>query len=167
MGMLDPQVFKYSGQPWLLWSWQPFNNPGASRIMIQALSTDGLTRVGSPRELLNCSEISCDHLIENPALVRDSTNGFTLVFSMGKWDDSSSYTTRQVRCPAALAAGGQCDTEVESVIGGSPGLAPGGMSFVRDVVTLNNSKNNRGLYHSTFLDGQRYAAFQEVHAVSD
>ena len=109
-GWLDPDLFiDPAGGVHLYWSRQR-SAGGGSWIMYQQLSSDGMVRMGSPRTLFSYSDVArqipgtalgAKPYVENPAVVKDPYDGYTILVSVGSWGDSgSTYHTFELPCRA-------------------------------------------------------------------
>lgn len=121
-GLLDPQLFvNADGRIWVYYSRQ--TPPTFSEIRAQQITLTGsglnrtVNRVGSSKTILTVAQArsvcglrypvsSCttnpgatpaDHFVENPAMVRDSYNGYSLMVSVGNYRDNS-YRTVEIPC---------------------------------------------------------------------
>lgn len=154
-GLLDPQLFVNSdGKIWVYYSKQ--TPPTSSEIHAQQITLTGsglnrtVNRVGTSKRILTIAEAravcgvrypvsSCttnpgptpaNHFVENPAMVKDSYNGYSLMVSVGNYNDNS-YRTVEIPC---LNPDGSCLNNYGAPIklSDSNYNQAGGASFLRD-----------------------------------
>lgn len=143
VGLLDPQLFVApDGTPYLLYSrqWKTSGPTFHSEITGTKLSSDGMTRIGTPSVLLSFSDVSSYNAnlgsrpyLENPALMVDPYNNFDLIASLGTWDEPG-YETIEVPCLNITSSclpgyGGVLISNADPY---SPAQAPGGASMLSD-----------------------------------
>jgi hypothetical protein len=148
---IDPTTSKV----WLLFS-DTWGGNGGSQIMVQQMTSSGLSTIGSPTPLLTYSravsalgglEVGTNAVVENPAMVKDPHNFYDLIVSVGTWNQSSTYHTVQIPC---VFADGGC---LESKGGRLPltGANQGGASVMQD----STPENNWIAWHAGHLGGAR------------
>ncbi len=166
-GLLDPQLFvNADGRIWVYYSRQIA--PTFSEIRAQQITLGGsglnrtVNRVGSAKRILTMDQAravcrlrypvtSCttnpgptpaNHFVENPAMVRDSYNGYSLMVSLGNWKDNS-YTTLEIPC---TQPDGGCLNNFGAQIKYSDSQynQAGGASFLKD----NSPAGNRIFFHA-------------------
>ena len=132
-GSIDPSPFvdPVTGHAYLVWKSNDGGSSQPAYLWSQQLSSDGLSLVGSPQQLLaqDMTDFPFETTIENPDMVyADGT--YFLMFSTGIWN-STSYSETYATCagPAGPCAQFQ-PTPVLSSYG--PAAGPGGGSLFQD-----------------------------------
>ena len=84
-GAIDPSIFvATNGTPWLLWKADGDCCNLPTYIYSQQLSTDGLSTVGPPHELIGATQPWEGGLVEAPSMVQ-SGNTFWMFYSANLW----------------------------------------------------------------------------------
>jgi hypothetical protein len=132
-GAIDPSPFvdPVTGHAYLVWKSNDGGSSQPAYLWSQQLSSDGLSLVGSPQQLLaqDMTDFPYETTIENPDMVyADGT--YFLLFSTGIWN-STSYSETYATCagPSGPCAQFQ-QTPILSSYGSAAG--PGGGSLFQD-----------------------------------
>ena len=104
-GAIDPSPFvdPVTGQAYLVWKSNDGGSSQPAYLWSQQLSSDGLSLVGSPQQLLaqDMTDFPYETTIENPDIVyADGT--YFLLFSTGIWN-STSYSETYATCVVVRA----------------------------------------------------------------
>ncbi|MEA5363179.1 glycoside hydrolase family 43 protein [Amycolatopsis sp., V23-08] len=144
---IDPQAFTDTGGTTYL-LYKSLHGPGgASTIWLQQVDPAGLTLVGGRRTLLRVDAPAEQGVIEAPCLVK-TPGGYTLLYSAGKFTDSSYHTSYAVS--AALAGPYRKAGDLLTTGGlGSAVDGPGGADVAGDRIYFHGwlpGHRARGLY---------------------
>jgi hypothetical protein len=132
-GAIDPSPFvdPVTGRAYLVWKSNDGGSSQPAYLWSQQLSSDGLSLVGSPQQLLaqDMTDFPFETTIENPDMVyADGT--YFLLFSTGIWN-STSYSETYATCAGPTGPCAQFQpTPILSSYGSAAG--PGGGSLFQD-----------------------------------
>jgi hypothetical protein len=179
-GAIDPSVFvSPDGTAYLLWKSDGDCCHKATVIYSQQLSSDGLSTVGPPHQMIGATQPWEGGLVEGPSMIEEN-NDFWLFYSANTWGNSH-YGIGLARCASAI---GPCSKPLDHAWLASQGndKGPGGQEFyttgplvwmVRHSLAPGQSGNSaeRGLYLSllAFPSGQvpRLAAAAPAAALAE
>ncbi len=132
-GAIDPSPFvdPKTGSAYLIWKSNDGGALAGARIWSQQLSSDGLSLVGNPTQIVaqDSADFPWETTVENPDMV-DVGGTYFLMFSTGIWN-SDSYSETFATCAGPL---GPCSQDQSAPFLTSYGAAagPGGGSLFQD-----------------------------------